>query len=253
LVKTLFCIPFLTFLSCNSPTEHADTKSYSDTSNQLSTRDVEKSNYYTAKDSLLIITETRDTLKYNREEFNAIVDNHPELYSDNTQDPDPTYHCKADKKGFGSEVGQDEYYILYAYFLKQKNGVEKYQERRKKLIDIYSNINSLFGQLQYGGTYFGHQTSRILGYAEYSVYLYKYYENNLSKTYDITKQKGLYIKSLRQLIDDETKIDNETLGQGKTRRNKELNTIVDNIAKTITDRFYLGRSQEFQYGHYQYY
>lgn len=252
-MKTLYYIPLLTVLSCNSPTKQADTKPPSATSISTQSARSDKSKYYTTKDTLLITTETGDTLKYSKEEFNAIVDNHPELYSDNTQHPDAIYYCNADKKGFGSEVGQDEYYMLYAYFLKQKNGVEKYAERRDKLIDIYSNINSLFGQLQYGGTYFGHQASRILGYAEYSVCLYKYYENNLTKTYDIDKQKDLYIKSLRLLIDDESKIDNETSGQEKIKRNKELNTIVDKIDRAITDNFYLRRAQELQYEYYQYY
>ena len=231
-----------------------DTKTHSDTSIHLSqTAHGDKSTYYTTKDTLLITTETGDTLKYSKEEFNTIIDNHPELYSDNTQDPDPTYHCNADKKGFNSEVGQDEYYMLYAYFLKQKNGIGKYTERRSKLIDIFSNINSLFGSFQYGGTYFGHQASRILGYAEYSVYLYKYYENDLTKTYDISKQKDVYIKSLRQLIDDESKIDSATSEQEKIKRKKELNAIVDKIDKTITDNFYLRRAQEFHHVHYQYY
>lgn len=254
LVKTLYYILLLTALSCNSPTKREDTKADSDTSIHSSqTAQVNKSKYYTTKDTLLITTETGDTLKYSKEEFNTIIDNHPELYSDSRQDPDPTYYCDADKKGFSSESGQDEYYVLYAYFLKQKNGIGKYAERRNKLIDIYSNINSLFERLQYGGTYFGHRATRILGYAEYSVYLYNYYENNLSKTYDISKQKDLYIKSLRQLIEDESKIDNETLGEEKLERNKELNTIVDKIDKAIIDNFYLRRAQEFQYGHYQYY
>lgn len=75
----------------------------------------------------------------------------------------------------------------------------------------------------------------------------------MKKTYDITKQKELYIKSLRQLIDDESKIDNETLGKEKAERNKELNKIVDDLNKLITDNFYLRRTQEFHYRHYEYY
>ena len=124
---------------------------------------------------------------------------------------------------------------------------------RRKLIDIYTDINSLFQRFQYGGTYFGHQYSRILGYAEYSVYLYSQSKDNIEKTYDISKQKELYIKSLRQLIDDESKIDNETLGNDKIARIKELNKIVDDLNKLITDNFYLRRTQEFHYGHYEYY
>ena len=142
---------------------------------------------------------------------------------------------------------------LKKYFLKQKNGVKEFAQQRQKLIDIYSNINSLFGHFEYGGTYFGHQSSRILGYAEYSIYLLPKNNDNISKTYDITKQKELYIKSLRQLIEDENKIDFNTLGQEKIERTKKLNKIVDELDKLITDNFYLRRAQEFQYGHYEYY
>lgn len=78
-------------------------------------------------------------------------------------------------------------------------------------------------------------------------------KDDISKTYDITKQKEFYIKSLRQLIEDESKIDFETLGQEKIARNKNLNAIVDELDKLITDNFYLRRAQEFQYGHYEYY
>lgn len=202
---------------------------------------------------MLITSEIGNTLTYSKASFNAIVDNHPELYRDNVQDPDPTYYCAASKKEFNSEAGQDEYYMLYAYFLKQKNGVNKYVDRRKKLIKIYTDINSLYQRLEHGGTYFGHQGARILGYAEFSIYLYKSYENKLLKTYDISKQKRLYIQSLRQLIDDELQIDGETLEQAKTQSKQALNATVDNIEKAITDNFYLRQAQRFQYEHYQYY
>ncbi|CAD0007029.1 hypothetical protein FLACHUCJ7_03104 [Flavobacterium chungangense] len=114
-------------------------------------------------------------------------------------------------------------------------------------------INSLFGHFQYGGTYFGHQKMRILGYAEYSIYLLPKENNEIEKTYDITKQKELYIKSLRQLIKDESEIDFETLGQEKIERNKKLNEIVDKLNTLISDNFYLRRAQDFHYGHYEYY
>ncbi|MBL0153394.1 MAG: hypothetical protein IPP93_07885 [Chitinophagaceae bacterium] len=68
---------------------------------------------------------------------------------------------------------------------------------------------------EYGGTYFTHQWGRILGYAEYSVYLLPKKASDIRKSYDITKQKELYIKSLRQLIDDESKIDFYNFKEGK--------------------------------------
>jgi uncharacterized protein YfeS len=237
-------------LSCNNQTKHTDTTARHDTTRQVvSARNQDKSKYYTTTDTLMITTETGDTLKYSKDEFN----HHPELNNEYVQDPDQTYYCNSDNEQFGSEAGQDAYYILYAYFLKQKNGIDIYAERRKKLIDIYSNINSLFGYFAYGGTYFGHQQSRILGYVEYSIYLYSQSEKYFAKTYDIVKQKELYIKSLRQLIEDESKIDFNTLVQEKLTRNRELNKIVNNIDKAITENYYLRRAQEFHYRHYEFY
>ncbi len=117
-------------------------------------------------------------------------------------------------------------------------------------------MNSLFSLLQYGGTFFGHQQFRIVGYAEYSIYLYPKGGQSydvVEKTYEITKQKDLYIKSLRQLITDESTIDFETLGKQKIERNKELNKIVDMIDNSITDIFYLRRAQAFHYENYEYF
>ena len=79
---------------------------------------------------------------------------------------------------------------MYAYFLKQKNGVEKYAHQRKNLIELYSRINSIFEHIQYSGTHFGHQQMRILGYAEYSISLLPKDKNEFEKNYDITKQKS---------------------------------------------------------------
>jgi len=240
-------------LGCNQQpkTDGALTKNQSDFVS--TTQKSDNSKYYATTDTIEISTETVGTLKYGKEEFNQIVNNHPELFTNYSEEPDIKYYCNGDNKEFSSEVGKDEYYVLYAYFLKQKNGIDKYAKHREKIIAIYTNINSLFQRFQYGGTYFGHQYARILGYAEYSVYLYSERIDKFEKTYDITKQKELYIKSLRQLIDDESKIDYETLGKEKTERNKELNKIVDDINNLITDIFYLRRTQEFHYGYYEYY
>jgi hypothetical protein len=252
-VKALLYIPLLTILSCNSQTRQTDPKPTTDSPNHASaTKSIDNSKHHTTKDTLFITIEPGDTLKYSKEEFNNIVDTHPELFRPDLEDPDPTYYYSADKKGFNSETGQDEYYVLYAHFLKQSNGINEFAERRKKLIAIYKNINSLFQRFEHGGTYFGHQSSRILGYAEYSVYLYAHFQRYFYKAYGITKQKDIYIKSLRQLIDDESGVDFEILEKEKVKRNKELNETVDKIDQAITDNFYLKRAQKFQYEHYQY-
>jgi hypothetical protein len=253
-MRPLFIILVLLGFSCNSQTKKNDRDANGDSIQKVSAiKKKGNSKYYTTIDTLLIATETGDTLKFSAKNFNKIVDEHPELYEDLTYNPDYVYHANMDNDDFGSEQGQDVYYVLYAYFLKQQNGVEKFAEQRKKLISIYSNLNSLFRHFQYGGTFFGHQRLRILGYAEYSIFLYPKSKNDFEKTYDITKQKELYIKSLRQLIRDESTIDFETRGNEKIERTKKLNKIVDELDNLITDIFYLRRAQAFHYDNYEYY
>ena len=239
------------FLSCSNQPNQVDDTAIAKTEAQ--TTKGENSKYYTQQDTIFIATEIDNTLKFAKSDFNKIVDEHPELFQEFSEHPDKLYYRFVNGVDFGSEQGQDVYYALYAHFLKQENGVSKYEQQRKNLIEIYSRINSLFGHFQYGGTYFGHQQMRILGYAEYSIYLFPKEKNELEKTYEITKQKELYIKSLRQLIKDENKIDFETLGKEKIIRNQKLNAIVDEIEKLITDNFYLRRTQEFHYSNYEYY
>ncbi len=238
-------------ISCNNQHKQVESIAINNTDKLISK--VDNSKYYTQQDSVLISTEIGDTLKYLKSDFNSIVEKHTEFFKNYPENPDQTYFNGNDKEEFASEVGQDNYYVLYAYFLKQRNGVKEFSQQRRKLIEIYSNINSLFENFEYGGTYFGHQRSRILGYAEYSIYLLPKTKEDITKTYDITKQKKLYISTLRQLIEDESKIDFETLGKKKIERIKKLNAIVDELSKLITDNFYLRRAQEFQYLHYEYY
>jgi hypothetical protein len=253
-MKTLLSIVIFILLSCNNQTQQAAKVQPVDTViKSVTPIKIDNSKHYITEDTISIATETVDTFKFGKEEFNRIIDEQPEFFDKYPSNPDLTYKCKVNRGEFSSEVGQDTYYVLYAYFLKQRNGFDKYSDRRSKLIKIYSSINSLFQSFQYGGTYFGHQYPRILGYAEYSVYLYSISNDHFEKTYDITKQKSLYIQSLRQLIEDESKIDFETLGKDKIARNAELNKTVDTIDKLITDIFYLRRAEEFQYVHYEYY
>lgn len=253
-MKYILCAMVFVVFACKRQVSHADVASAADTNKQMMINKPDKSKYYTSKDTLRITNEIGDTFIYTKQQFNQLVDNHPELTDEFTEEPDRVYYRFGNNAEFGSEVGQDKYYELYAYFLKQKNGVGKYDAQRKKLIDIYIAINALFQRLQYGGTYFGHQYARLLGYAEYSVYLYKEAEEErFYKTYDVAKEKKLYIESLRQLVRDEEQIDVENSPSEKAVRSKELNGMVDELDKAITSIFYLRSAQEFHYHYYSYY
>jgi hypothetical protein len=149
---------------------------------------------------------------------------------------------------FGSEAGQDSYYIIYAYFLRQRQLDKVSNVRRSRLIKMYRNINSIFDALAQGGTYFGHQHKRILGEAEYSIYQGKdnyYYK----KAYDITKQKELYLNTLKQQIVDELST-GEFLEKEKPKIKKELFETVNELDALITDYFYLESARTFQYSNY---
>lgn len=247
---TLILIITIGLFGCSNQPKQVSETAVANSNNYISK--IDNSKFYTQEDTIFIANEKGYTLKYSKTEFNSIVDSHSEFFKKYPNNPDQTFLNVNFQKEFCSEADQDNYYALYAYFLKQKNGNEEFAQQRQTLIDIYSNINTLFGQLEHGGTYFGHQSKRILAYAEYAIYLLPKSKAEIHKTYNITKQKELYLKSLRQLIEDESKIDFEILGKEKTIRNQTLNEIVDKLGKLITNNFYLIQAQEFQYAHYKY-
>jgi len=205
------------------------------------------------KDSVLI--DTYENYKLSKGDLKKLLKENPELNRDRfLQHPDITYYSRTNKNTlvFGSEVGQDNYYVIYAYFLKLKNGEKEYRRQRKTLIEIYQDINSIYWKLGGGGTYFGHQYSRILGYAEYSIWREKNNKDYFIKEYDIFKQKALYIAAFRQHIIDEIAANN-TNGLTPDDKRKLRNTSferVNELDQLISNYFYLKMAQEFQYSNY---
>ncbi|WP_143822033.1 hypothetical protein [Mucilaginibacter pedocola] len=176
---------------------------------------------------------------------------HPEL-NEEYMDPPYTAYAKRNMKvqkdhidDFGSEAGQDSYFTLYAYFLSLKNGQEKYRQRRDKLMKLYMDLVSTFIKMENGGSIPNHNYLRAMGVAEYSIQLYANDGDwgRYKKKYDISKQKALYIRSLKQYIIDECYKNNEVLESEK----QEMLKIVSEINSLITDYFYLERAMAFQY------
>jgi hypothetical protein len=204
-----------------------------------------------------------DTLIYSKEEFNEIADNFPELHEDIPMHPDIEYYKSGifkdivDKDGnqkhisFRSESGQDEFYMLYAYFLKKRNTYATAEKARNSLIEIFTTLNNIFGLLNNGGTYYGHQYKRIKGYAEYWAYWFGK-ENKESKTNDISKQKELFISSLKQEISAIIKKDNDFRGEKeKEQKARKLFAEADKLGSLLSNYFLLRRAQEFRYSYYQ--
>lgn len=211
------------------------------------------------RDSVLVYEDDGSKGYYKKGELKRILKSYPELNNDEVLPPDEAYA----KRGMGAtvapcdshfwscEVCRDSYYIFYAHFLKQRYKVKKYAKEREDLIKIYRNINYIFGRLAVGGTYFGHQYQRILGYAEYSIYLLDadnrdYYY----KRYNISAQKNLYIKSLNQLVTDEVENNFDISQNDKPSLKKELLETVKQIDSLVNNYYYLTMAKEFQYSHY---
>jgi len=139
---------------------------------------------------------------------------------------------------FSSESGQDEFCLVYTYFLKQKNGVDKFSEERKQLISIFNIINSYNSVLVMGGTMYGHRQSRLYADVEYAIY-----ESNNKKTEktgeDFIKQKEKFIKQLKDIVKYDFKIDDK-------QREINLFKSIESLNNEITNLFYLEKAIEFQ-------
>lgn len=207
-------------------------------------------------DTLLLFPETGDTLQYAKLELQGIIEAFPSLISQKPDDPDISYLnrlcglANRPEYDFSSEAGKDEYYMLYAFFLKSRDSDAKSKAMRFKLVSVFRDLNSINQLLRHGGTYFGHQYARVLGYAEYAVYSYKLDSEYYAKNYPINKQKKIFIDGLHQFINEEVDNDGDVLAGKKANRKKELFNIVGQIDKLITDNFYLKQVQRFFYSYY---
>ena len=220
--------------------------------------------YHTQKDTVYIVTESDETMTYSREEYNSIIDSFPELYSDNAVYPDSAYVNRRlgfnliDSLGeehmisFASELGADGYYMLYAWFLKNKNGVQQHAARRKKLLEIYRSLNSLFGSLYYGGTYYGHMYSRIEGYAEYDIYRYIHKKALFVNPPDFRKQKAQFMLALKESIGTEINKDAYLITDtDKRERLLELQKDITYLNRDITDYYFLEMARAFRKDSYE--
>jgi hypothetical protein len=214
--------------------------------------------FYVKTDSIVIAIDDEDTAKYAAQKINEVIDHFPTLYDNIPKHPDLSYaesgywrkftdSSSGEEKtlSFGSEVGQDNYYMLYAYFLRQINKEKGLAGRRDTLTRIYRDLNSIFGHMVYGGTYFGHQYRRIIGYVEYDLYL-----GGFPTESNMAKQKRLYLDLLRQKITDQIEADDNILMADKDPMKRAVFEKVTEIEKLITDQCYLENAIAFQYMHY---
>lgn len=190
--------------------------------------------------------------EYTKQKFQLIIDSFPQLRGINgiIEHPDSAYFkypVFVNEYTFGSEVGQDEFYLLYAYFLRQKNG-DKYSKERDTLINIYRKLNEFYQELNRGGTYFGHMYERIVGYAEYDIYCLPQEKGNIPIG-NFVKQKEKFIPSFDKAINNKIE---ESSYQGESINKVQLQEYVKDLNNMLTNEFYLSKADDFKKKHYNY-
>jgi hypothetical protein len=114
-----------------------------------------------SKDSINISADPEIPIFYKTADLKDFIKHRPELISEYTVDPETEYAKikltpdELDKQqgpdySFSSEVGQDGYYSVYAYFLRLRNGDKPFATQRAKLIKLYGDINAIFEKLMGG-------------------------------------------------------------------------------------------------------
>jgi hypothetical protein len=149
-------------------------------------------------------------------------------------------------KGFVSEVGQDAYFVLYAHYLKQHHtkhpSLEGY---RQKVDSIYNHLNQYFGILAEGGTFYGHQARRILGYTEYAVYCLEHHRLKDWRDPPFAEKRQSYLDTLTQRM--ERQMESEPW---RVEAHQKLRRLIADLKKVLTDAVYLKLAIEFQEAHY---
>jgi len=241
-----FTLVFILFLTaCNNQKKEKVSGKNLDTNKTVLVKD---SVFADDKDSV-VIENNYDRTVYTKGKLRRILKQYPEL-GEEALAPDLAY-AKAELRPsfdtvFRSEVGQDYFYQLYAYFQDNKFKKNKTDSINNKLTSIYLSVNDLFDQLRGGGTYFGHQEARISGYVAYDVQNFDFFK----KDFNIKKQKELYLSSLQQLIDDEVLTNKELNNTEKQKLKNDLAPKLKELNRLITNYFYLKMCEKFQYACY---
>lgn len=201
----------------------------------LNTKESRKTDFdtvYISKDPLV-------KLYYLKDEYNEIVMERDEFFSNDFKGPDLTYenYLKANNDNkFVSQFGADAYYQCYAYFLKKKYNSKAYNTEWSKLVELYHSINRAYSIMAKGGSSFAHNIPRIYAYVEWDIYnhfvLNNTDENNAS---DFQTEKNLY-------IDSNTKI----LELNEFKNDETLKFLFDSIYQKIENQFELKHVIQFQ-------
>ncbi|MFY7653314.1 MAG: hypothetical protein ACOVQE_11440 [Chitinophagaceae bacterium] len=206
----------------------------------FSTKDLLKSNIYVSinqkpkKDSVYIVGKSSGyKTGYTQNEYNQIRKYFISLFATDVKGPAECYEsyfklneAETNKIASVKFGGDDNYYVLYAHFLKQQQTSNNLNQYRWHLLNGLSALNNLYAGMARGGSFFSHlqiQTDATVEFALNKRFKNVAYPSATAKTADFLKEKEAFKTLLKQKI-QEKKLDKDFwFGFSKKQKNDIIN------------------------------
>ena len=190
---------------------------------------------------------TSPTLEYYvlKEEYNKLVQQRKEFFSDSVYDPDFTYYSSYNSLEditFTSETGQDYYYLCYTYFLKKRYTHDNYKTKRENLLELYNSINDIYAIIARGGTFFSHNKPRMQAYAEWDIYNHLVVKRAVPiSDSDFKMEKEAFIERNRKMLESSNSFEYSGSFTEEERKAtlQELQVLFVSLSEKIDTPFYL--------------
>ena len=226
----VFSILPLIFTSCNNIKSEKISESTDDIA------------YYFPQDSnknFIILEYRGDTLQtLSKSEYEDILKNElKEIVEYQTLSPDSLYHIQAHRTlNYGSEQGQDLYYLIYAKYLSENMNKDIPEKIKNDLEELFHSVNVFMNEnesLGLGSGFF-HMSQRIPAYAQYELIEYNRKENQIKPN---TKRKKDFLNLLEREIEDNS--------------SEVMKLAMKDFDKIIDSEFKLSKAIEFMNQHYK--
>ncbi len=141
------------------------------------------------------------------------------------------------------ETCLDSLYKDYAYNVRSK--LAPNDSLRNNLTGLFQNVNRLYSLLNYGGTFFAHQETRLIAEVEYSIYRI---DNQEVSEHDFVIDKKKFLEALVDRVQDiESKnVYNQIDTLDSRERIKEIEQKIDFFQKKIKSKSVLKEVVRFE-------
>ncbi|MFY7652701.1 MAG: hypothetical protein ACOVQE_08345 [Chitinophagaceae bacterium] len=217
-----------------------------------------ETNQKPTKDSVYVVGKSSGyTTGYTQKEYKEIRKYFTSLFAADVKDPGDCYdsyfklnEAETNKIASVNFGGDDNYYVLYAHFLKQQQTSYNIKLYRSHLLGALSALNNLYASMARGGSFFSHlqiQTDAMVEFA-----LNKRFKNlaypPTNQTADFLKEKQAYKALLEQKMQEKKSDKDFWMGFSKKQKNDILlqwNKYLQTIDKQLVSQEVLNEVKAF--------